>query len=358
MTGRRWTVREATPSDRADQARLFNTCFGKDKGADTFAWKYDRNPDGPAVSRVACDEQGRIVGGYSYMPRRFLCDGRPVVLMQASDAMTMPEWRGQGIFSGLDDIVCAACGEDGIRLAWAYSGRLSLNGFLRNGWKLIGHAPLWRYRFRSRPGLLRLGRLGPLASSVAPLLDVYLGWRSRRRFGAAREQVELRRLERFEPDVDELFSACAPRVGLVGVRSAEWLNWRYVDNPTSRQQAFGLYRGGQLVGYVVAEFHDGHAFLVDHLARDEADRLALLGGFTAAAHAQGMAEATALQFSHDPTVRPLLSLGYRRAHGDLPFRARFPFIVRTCRSDAAGEDLDMARWRLSDGDRDAEHIST
>lgn len=355
---RRWTVRPATPSDRADQARVFNTCFGKHKSADTFVWKYDKNPHGPAVSRVACDEQGKIVGGYSYMPRRFLRDGEPVVLMQASDAMTMPEWRGQGIFTGLDDIVCAACAEMGIPLAWAYSGRLSLKGFLGNGWRLIGHAPIWRILFRSRRALLRLGRVGPLVASTAPLLDVFLGWRNRRRFPLPGAAAELRRIERFDASVDALFAARAPRTGLVGERSAEWLNWRYVDNPSQRQESFGLFADGELLGYVVAEFHDGHAFLVDHLARDERVRQVLLSGFTMAAFARGMAEATALQFAHDPVVGPLRSLGYRCVRGNLPFRARFPFIVRTCRADAPAEDLDMARWRLADGDRDAEHLSS
>jgi hypothetical protein len=358
MTKRRWTVREATPADRADQARLFNTCFRKDKGADTFVWKYDSNPHGPAVSRVACDEQGAIVGGYSYMPRRFLRDGEPIVLMQASDAMTMPDWRGQGIFTGLDDIVCEACGDAGVPLTWAYSGRLSLKGFLRNGWKLIGYAPIWRYRFRSRRGLLRLGRVGPLAASIAPLLDVFLGWRDKSRFPSRGADTELVRIDRFEPDVDALFARCAPRTGLVGERSAEWLNWRYVDNPSRRQQCFGWMRDGELAGYLVVEFREGHAWLVDHMAADEDVRRALLHGFTAAAHAEGLEEVTALQFEHDPAVRPLLSLGYRRARGELPFRARFPFIVRTCRADAPGEDLDMARWRLADGDRDAEHMSS
>src|SRR5437870_2800762 len=98
-----WTVRAAGPGDEAAQAALFNTCFRKDKDAATFAWKYRGNPDGPAIGRVACDGEGRVVGGYSYMPRRFLRDGRPVALMQASDAMTLPEWQGRGIFTGLDD---------------------------------------------------------------------------------------------------------------------------------------------------------------------------------------------------------------------------------------------------------------
>ncbi|MHC5209331.1 MAG: GNAT family N-acetyltransferase [Planctomycetota bacterium] len=354
---RDWSVRDATPADRDDQARLFNLCFRKDKSADTFAWKYERNPDGPAISRVATDPRGQIVGGYSYMPRRFLADGRPVTLMQASDAMTDPDWRGKGIFTGLDDIVCEAAGAAGMPLVWAYSGRLSLKGFLRNGWRLIGHAALVRRRYAARRSLLRLGRIGPFAALAAPLLDVVTGARDRARLPLQRA-ADLVRIERFDTRVDALFEACAPRQGLVGVRSAAWLNWRYVDTPSRRQECFALMRGEALAGYLVAECVDGNAYLVDHLAADEEARAALLFAFTALGRQRGMEEASALLFTHNPALAPLLRQGWRAPGKRRPFRDIFPFIVRACRTDAAEQDFTMTRWHLADGDRDAEHMSS
>ena len=350
-----WSVRPALPQDEARQADIFNICFRKQKDARTFAWKYRENPDGPAISRVACDAQGTVVGGYSYVPRRFRRDGAPLVLMQASDAMTVPEWQGRGIFTGLDDLVCAEAGRQGVPWAFAYSGRLSLKGFLRNGWQLIGHAPVWRLRFRSRRSLGRAGRLAPLLVPLAPVLDVVLGWRARRLPSAS---TEVQRLERFEAEADELSAACVPARGLFGERRAAWLNWRYVDNPTRRQEAFALRRAGRLQGWLVAEFHEGNAFLVDHLARDESTRATLLAAFAAAARERGMEEATALLFEHHPALPALAALGFARRHSrPKAFRDIFPFIVRACRPDSPQEDLAIARWHLADGDRDAEHMS-
>ncbi len=351
------TVRPAVPADEAAQAAIFNTCFRKDKDAGTFAWKYRSNPDGPAIGRVACDAAGRVVGSYSYVPRRFLRDGRPALLMQASDAMTLPEWQGRGIFTGLDDLVAAAAGAAGSPLAYAYSGRLSLKGFLRNGWRLIGHAPLWRRSFRSRRALRRRGRIAPLLLPAAPVLDVVLGWRDRRSLALAGGEAALERLPRFDERVDRLFARCAPATGLVGVRSAAWLNWRYVDTPGRRQESFALVSGGELAGYVVAELRDGNAWLVDHLAADDASRATLLAAFTALARGRGMEEASALLFSHSPAVPALAALGFRRGRTDTEFRDIFPFIVRRCRDDASEDDLRMERWHLADGDRDAEHMA-
>ena len=155
---RTWTWREAGAADREEQCRLFNACFRKNKQVDTFVWKYEQNPHGPAVSRVAMDHSGRVVGSYSYVPRRFRRDGERVVLMQASDAMVSPDARRQGIFTGLDDVVCEASAARGVPWAFAYSGRLSYSGFLGNGWKDIGKASVYRYRFRSERSLRRMGR--------------------------------------------------------------------------------------------------------------------------------------------------------------------------------------------------------
>src|SRR5262249_27052859 len=156
------------------------------------------------------------------------------------------------------------------------------------------------------------GRAGPLLLPAAVLLDVVQGWRDRRLLALPDGPASLQRLQRFDERVDRLFTACAPRTGLVGVRSAAWLNWRYVDNPTGLQECHATRRGEQVLGYVAAGLQQGTPFLVDPLAADEPSRAALLAAFTALAHGRGMEEASALLFAHDPAVPALAGLGYRR----------------------------------------------
>jgi len=356
---RGWRWRLARADDHAEQTRLFNLCFGKDKDERTFRWKYDDNPHGPALALVAEDDAGRVLGAYSYVPRRFRRDGRPIVLMQASDAMTDVPARGRGVFTGLDDVAAERAGAAGVPWAFAYSGRQSLRGFLGNGWETIGHAPVWRLLFRTRHALRRVRRAGRLLVALAPLTEVLAGWRARRVLTArAGAGLVLERLERFDDRVDALFASTAPARGLVGERDARWLNWRYVDTPTRRQECFGVSEGDALVGYVVVEVHEEHAFLVDHWTGREDVRELLVTAFTRHAHRAGCREATALHFERHPVVATLGRLGYRRSLGRLPFRDTFPFIVRACRADADPRDRRVERWHLTDGDRDAEHVSS
>ncbi|HZJ71592.1 MAG TPA: hypothetical protein VFF36_11730, partial [Planctomycetota bacterium] len=197
-------------------------------------------------------------------------------------------------------------------------------------------------------------RVGRVAALAAPTLDAYSSWKDRRRLPAPGAS-ELRRIERFDAAVERLFAAAAPRVGLVGVRDARWLNWRYVDTPSRRHECYGLYRDDHLRAYVVAELADGQAQLIDHLAEDGDARATLLAGFTALVRERGLDEASALLFPHDAAVPVLAELGWRGPLRRKPFRDIFPFIVRACRADASVEDFGMTRWHLADGDRDAEH---
>ncbi len=367
MTGPAWTARALADSEADERAwtGLFLECFGKSKDAATLRWKYRDNPDGPAVARVAVDaDSGAVVGAYAYMPRRFLRDGQPVVLMQASDAMTDAAWRGRRIFTGLDDEVAAAAAEQGVPWAFAYSGRQSFNGFLRNGWELIGHAVQWRLTFRGRPFLDRHGRWGRLAGPFAFAFDKYFGSVTAGRLARVSPLEPWEPLPRFDASVDALFAACAPSRGLVGVRSARWLNWRYVDTPSRRQECFGLRREGRLAGYLVGEWRDGRAWLVDLLAEDPAARQALLLSFALECVRRACEEATALLADHHPAIPDLIALGFRADRRRKPFRDIFPFIVRACGSVSAGPaaappeaDRDLGRWHLTDGDRDAEHMS-
>jgi len=356
---RPWTWRAADAEDFPVQARLFNACFGKTKDTDTFRWKYELNPHGPAVSRVALNTDGDVVGGYSYVPRWFRRDGKRLLLMQASDAMVDPSARRQRIFTGLDDIVCEAVGADGVPWVYAYSGRLSYQGFLRNGWQDIGQALVYRYRFKSARGLARMGRVAKVAGLASGLLDAQYARRDRRLARYDQDVAAVTRVTRFGPECDELFEATLPAVGLVGERDHAWLNWRYIDNPGRRQECWMLPAegGGAPLGWLVAEFQGGNAFLVDHLARDDEVRARLLAAFTSMAHARGMHEATALLFRHHPAVPLLTDLGYAPPRRSKLFRDSFPWIVRACCEDADDADLSIDRWHLADGDRDAEHMS-
>src|SRR3972149_2835498 len=85
--------------------------------------------------------------------------------------------------------------------------------------------------------------------------------------------LEVRAVERFGPDLDELGRRAATGYGSHFVRDAEYFNWRYLDSPRD-YRCFGAYRDGKLVGVAVV----GHTFKHGVSAGFLADLVASPGG--------------------------------------------------------------------------------
>lgn len=362
-----FAVRRAAESDASVLMELFATAFGKRRDERTALWKYFENPHGRALTYLARgvgdgEERERDGGAYSYVPRRFRLGRRAFLGMQASDAMVDPAFRRRGIFTSLDDRAAADAAAAGAAFAFAVAGRRSMRGFLRNGWRVIGtyrtHVALLdpaALARRRAPGWLSpavgaAGRLLGLLGRVRPADDP-----------AVRP---LRDPEEVDRRFDDLFERRAPALGLVGVRDAAFVRWRYLENPTGRHRLRVLEEGGRLRGYLVFERTrtiDRHrAWIVDLLAdcAEVEDRLV-----RAAFHEwlEDGVEVAVFQALPHPALRSLL-----RRHGFVPhprkrpFRTATPFIVRALAAPddlAGGALLDPAAWYVTDGDRDVEYVS-
>jgi hypothetical protein len=70
---------------------------------------------------------------------------------------------------------------------------------------------------------------------------------SLRRPGATR----ITEVDRFGPEVDELWERTRGDYPAIFPRDAQFLNWRFVDCPEPRYRRFVAERGGRVVGYVV-----------------------------------------------------------------------------------------------------------
>ena len=263
-------------AERVEQARLFNACFKKRVDGGALGWRYDRGPHGPAVSFVRRNPAGLAVSGYACSPRRMLHRGDEATLAtvgETGDVMTHPDWRKRGLFSGLD----RAAMEETRRLGWpmvfGLPNRRSAHIFLELGWERVGTARPWTFVLRAdseaRRARMREGRLRAWATP----LGARAGRRARERMRAEGEGLEARALERFPGDVLALSRGVESCFGVMVRRDAEYLDWRFLQNPSGLHRAVGLFRpGGDLAAYVVVQLPaEGGAvgYLVDVLAQDE-----------------------------------------------------------------------------------------
>jgi GNAT superfamily N-acetyltransferase len=260
--------REATAADRAAILGLRARCFGDvdpEKLEPRFwDWEFARarlfvgeTSDGAPATHLALLD----------LPHRL--DGRVVPGALAVDAMTSPDARGQGAFTGVVRYATAASAHT---VATAYQIRGAVLGaMLRGGWTPAARVPVL-----VRPALT-LRR--ETAVEVADRTDV------------------------------EWMSELATADGCVG-RTPDFLTWRFFDNPSWRYRISIVHGEAYLVTRLTRLKGFDTLAIVDLAFRDRKAARALLRNAIAHARAQSCTVLAALVSRAHPAFPMLLRAGF------------------------------------------------
>jgi predicted N-acetyltransferase YhbS len=348
-------------AERAEQAALYDRCFGSDEGQQVLPWRYDASPHGQTLSLLARTAAGQAVSGYACSPRRILAQGEVVgTVGQTGDVMTDPEHRGQGIFSDLDRRAMSEAAERGWAFVFGLPNRQSASIFVEHlGWQSVGRIRPFTFVLHAddaaRAERMKAGRLAAMATS-------WRAWRGNMRRGHLRDvafdTLTSVALPRFDESVEPLVRQVAADWPWMVERDAAYLNWRFIDAPSGRFRAHGVFdEGGGLQAYVVVQLPGPGEFVghvVDLVARDPVawagameaalGHLAKLGASVARAHA----------IEGSDWEKRLRWAGFARSSA-----ADYKIVIVHALDE--GHPLsavagDPASWFFTDGDRDDELV--
>jgi GNAT superfamily N-acetyltransferase len=304
-----------------------------------FSWWFDRNPAGEGIVSLAVDD-GEVVGVAAMSFFRTALDGVETRLAIPVNVATDPRYRGQGVFSTLERENEAAAAASGSPLTVTFPNGASYPIFKsRLGWIDLPPLRLWARPMRAGAVVrYALGRAGQRGGLRAPDSAV-----------RPRHGLEIRLVDRFGSEMDELGRRAATGYGSHFVRDAEYFNWRYLDSPRD-YRCFGAFRGGELVGVVVV----GHTFKHGVSAGFVADLVAAPAGREpvrallshAVDEVRGGADAVVLL--------PPPSRAHRRAllrTGFLPTNTKLRFIGKPLHEGARVDERTEA-WHFTLGDFD------
>lgn len=218
----------------------------RDKSAAYYRWMYLDNPAGPAVVHSA-RKDGRVVASFALAPKRFQVGGRQVLIGKTMDMFTDPEFQGRGLIKRCTAAVFDAARASGIA-GWYVTPSVNSYPIFKNKWD---YREDLRVLFRAR--VLQFGPLLGAVLKPAGVLGRAIDGVRRllpRRAPELPEGYSVAELERFDHEADRLWAEVGPGYRVALVRDAEYLNWRYVDNP-DHYTLLGLRREGLLVGIVV-----------------------------------------------------------------------------------------------------------
>jgi GNAT superfamily N-acetyltransferase len=210
-----------------------------------FAWWFDRNPAGEGIVSLAVGD-GEVVGVAAMSFFKTRLEGVETRLAIPVNVATDARYRGQGVFSTLQQANEDAAAASGSPLTVTFPNANSHPIFVRRlGWIDLPRLRLWARPLRAA-GVVRyvLGRAGERGGMRAP------DSASRTLHG-----LEVRPIERFGAQLDELGTRAAAGYGNHFTRDAAYFDWRYLDSPRD-YRCFGAYRGEELRGVAVV----GHTF--------------------------------------------------------------------------------------------------
>lgn len=230
-----FTIQEAAKADfPAISDFLALLRFGPRK-TEWLSWKYLENPEGLARIFLLINENGNIKGLLAYMPRHFaVSESQPTVIMQAVDGILAPDVRGKRLYPKLLQYSMSKIQHPLI----GFPNQRAEDLHLRCNWSLI--APEERWVFPCAIG----NRLsGSRLRFSAPLFNFASNIYATALLGRSPYQISMKSVRRFQHDHP------MDATGLTGVRTADYLNWRFIDNPMRQYWCHEYFDGTECIGY-------------------------------------------------------------------------------------------------------------
>lgn len=323
-------------TERSRMLAILREQFSDWRDDQRFDWLYLRNPWQwtKAWLLVAGD---RVVGISSGFARQLDAEGRLLNAWVLGDFCVARDLRSLGPALALQRAACDGVDAGEVDLFYDFPSRAMAAVYQRLGLRAAGEmvrmvSPLTvdRYVQRRSSSVLLRGVLTAAGNAVL----------SARRFTERRRSlVDVQpRIGEFELQPADSYEGTS---GVRLVRSAEYLNWRYLKDPRGSVTILGASRDGREDGFVAFRRDGDHLAIIDAFAIAERRilRELVLEVVEIGCREKASGVTVGLSDKH-PWLRTFRALGFRE-------RDRAPFFVY---SRAAA--LRETPWFLMDGDRD------
>jgi GNAT superfamily N-acetyltransferase len=245
-------LRAANPDDRPAIIQLLRQSLGESsipKSEALWVWKHELNPFGPSYVMVA-EENNTLVGVRAFMQWEWRRDGKIYKSVRAVDTATHPDYQGKGIFKKLTLEQAAICEAQGVQFIFNTPNLQSRPGYLKMGWVQQGRMPL------------KIKLLRPLSMGWAKLFD-------KQKFPGS--TIDPTPFQKWTNDVLGLPDRyTSVTTCLSTVVSAQYISWRYANNPLFSYNYFTDNQYFLLIGRIKNHAYTRELRLVDFVLLDPA----------------------------------------------------------------------------------------
>lgn len=243
--------RRLRQGDEQGLSRVVSEVFNVNNDPAYWDWKYFQNPAGEHMVTVAVDGS-KIVGVQGYLPGRLKYNSKVYLSAQNTDMAVLPEYRSGGTFLKMHSKAMEYGPKKRGALCYGFPNKTAYR--LASCLEYAGVCPMFNLTkvlnpipYVQRKVGLRL--LTDLFGSIGKRVIVSMN-RKKLLLPQGFRMVEV---TRFDSRFDEFWHREAENYPIAVVRDSQYLNWRYIDCPTS-YKIFCVEKDGSIKGFVVLRY--------------------------------------------------------------------------------------------------------
>lgn len=336
--------RAALDSDRGCLIELIRRHLATGSNERRFGWLYCDGPHGIARAWMVCDN-GVPVGTAAAFPRKMYFDGRERTGFVFGDFCMDQQYRSLGPALQLQRKCLEEIEKEPFEISYDFPSQSMLAVYKRLGIHQTGAVVRWAKLLRTDRLIKSSVRSKLLIRGFNALANAALarwGWRGKK----SRCELDIHE-GRCGGEFSDLDSQLRYQRGIKTVRSAEYLNWRYLDHPSIRYEILTARRADVLIGYVIFIGETEDANIVDLCSVEEPKVVArLLWGVSDLLRRRGRTTVSLNAGSSHPWNSLFALVGFRK-------RDQSPLVVCSTKGGHPTGAAHHQNWYLMSGERES-----
>ena len=334
------------PADLKQDKDLLIATLGRyltsSSNEERFRWLYERNPHGPTRAWLAQDSaSGATVGASAAFPRKIVVNGSETTGWVLGDFCIADDYRSLGPALQLQRATLAAV--DQLREAtccYDFPSRQLTATYRRMGINPVGQLIRFARPLRFDRKLQHIIKSRVLAQPASWIANSATRLRDIRfRLGPGLD-FEIHK-GGCGPEFTQLADAAADKNGIQVKRSAENLNWRYLQHPFVHYQILTAREAGKLQGYLVFSSSE-HAQVAEWCSASDDIAAALINESVRRLRKTNATVVSTWLLDKDPRSKLVKEIGFWP-------RESTPVMVYWPTSESGSNN----QWRFMYGDRDS-----
>jgi len=314
-------------------------------GEDRYIWLYKKNPYGKAKAWLVVDEKsGEPAGFTAVFPRAVKVGNQEIICWNCGDFSVNKKYRSLGVAIKLRKAAKECVDKGMVPFLYAHPNNKMLVVHLKVGHTVIGKMLRYAKLLNINSKLEEI--LGKNFTWISKIINPLMKFTSPEIFRKKKYEFNITK-DIFGNEFDSFFDEIKENYCVLGVRNAQYLNWRYIENPLYDVETIILKKNSHMVGYLIFSTQNGIVHIKDSLYLNDEVGMELLSNLIIELRNREVYSISCSLLDTNPFINILKRFGFS-------LRPDASSVIVHANTSFEFRDLVMngRKWFMTVGDRD------